>query len=269
MYALIAARIAAEMEMTRADLLNIDDRTTLLSLPGEGDLSTTVIVGNGANALQYAEQLGPHLTELGPAHFVVYPKQRFSLDSIGENLIEASDRSGGRRKAVIFFSMGQMVFNHLMARPEIAEGVGDLDYAIGDSGVTRIANLKAGTSFLLNVGGRIPDLHTFARVYDLVIGQDNSKLYEDSSQWRWMLHAEELRPGQLADVGANIGVKKLIYSPNDYRVKHLDSHTDQNILWGGGWDLEINRKRKSKSHTEGLSRPEDLVTILKRPLVGQ
>lgn len=82
---LIAAAVAKEIEMTRNDRRQRDDRAITIDTPGNGDLSMIFVVGNSADGEQYAKQLAPHLKDLGDTHFIAYPKKGFSVDSVGDN----------------------------------------------------------------------------------------------------------------------------------------------------------------------------------------
>ncbi len=291
-FSLIAAAVAKEIEMTRNDRRQRDDQAITIDTPGNGDLSMIFVVGNSADGEQYAKQLAPHLKDLGDTHFIAYPKKGFSVDSIGDKFLEATEKSDGKRQAVICFSMGQMVVNYLMSKPKFADEAGDIDFLISDSGVTKISNLHPKTQALLNIGGRVPVTHTIAELYayfrklgaaekeiehDVDISDDEirehnlstalTSLYANSPQWRFMLHAAILAPGSLAEVGSRIPVKEYISAVHDPVVNETQSFQDQNELYGGGWSHTRSTRRAASSHATGADHPADFREILKKPVI--
>lgn len=282
-----------EIARTRDEISWLDRRARLISLPADGDLSTIVFVGNSSNGDFFAKQLGPHLNRLGPAHFIAYPQLGFSTNAISDAYVEAVEKSDGMRKAVVFFSMGQLVFNYLMSRPEIAEGVGDIDYAIGDSGVTKSDDLQQRTQVLLKIGTFMPPSSLAAKIYgcfkqyvaagkqlDMVaeLSQEMQRefymstaltsLYTEFGQWKFIRHTEVLEPGSLASVAGRIAVKRFISAEQDKTVDpyrsfaHLQELYDDGSGDGGGWVHIIGDRRPRVSHAAGIMYPSEILSIL-------
>lgn len=286
-----------EVERTRADLSQLDDRAQLISLPGEGDLSTTVILGNSSNAQFFARELGPHLTRYGDAHFIVYPQIGFSTDSIRDNYLQSMENSKDCRKATVFFSMGQMVFNYLMAQDDVLDSVGTLDYAIGHSGVTRISDLQLRTRILLRIGTSIAPSHLGTKLYssiklrgamkrqphpdvphetqrDFHLSNAMTSLYTEYGQWSFLRRVEELPAGSLAHAAKQMVVKRVITAPHDSTVnkeksfKHLRELYDDGSGSGGGWMQVVSDRLPYDSHALGALYPADITDVLDIPSTG-
>lgn len=283
-----------EIERTRADLSQLDDRAHLISLPGEGDLSTTVLLGNSSNAEFFARQLGPHLNQYGPSHFVVYPQIGFSTESIRDNYLQSIEHAEDRRKATVFFSMGQMVFNYLMTQPDVLGKVGTLDYAIGHSGVTRISDLQMRTRILLRIGTSIAPSHLGTKLYssiklrgamkrqphpdiphetqrDFHLSNAMTSLYTEYGQWNFLRRVEELPAGALAQAAKHMLVKRVISAPKDSTVNRIKSFNHMRELYddgtgnGGGWIQIVSDRLPYDSHALGALYPSDITDVLDIP----
>lgn len=254
--------LRAEIERTKSDLSARDSSTGLISRPGKGDISTSVIIGNGASGEKYADAIGPYLDDFGPSHFIVYPQSRFEPDAVGDRLLEVGQIDKGMPRTIICFSMGQMIMNHLYTKSDFAEEMTNVVCLTSDSGVAQIDNLKFGTKLLLSVGGSMNPSHTVSVFYDRAMNTRDGRLYEEISQWNWMLHADVLEPGQLKDVGHRIPYKYYISAPDDNRVNLERSYDDLNSYYGGGWQWLVSPRRRRISHTEGFEKPQDFTDLL-------
>jgi hypothetical protein len=252
----------AEIERTKADLRSRESSTDVISCVGKGALSVSVVVGNGASGEKYAEAIGPFLDGIGPSHFVIYPKSKFTPEAVGERLLEIGQQDQGMPRAVICFSMGQMVMNYLYAQPEFAENMGETVCFISDSGVAQTGNLKPRTKALLSLGGSINPSHTASMIYDRIMNTRDGHLYEEISQWNWMLNADKLSHGQLANVGREIPLKYYVSARSDQRVKLDEAWRDLSSYYGGGWQWIVSHRRREVSHTEGFEKPQDFRDIL-------
>lgn len=252
----------AEIERTKADLRFRDSSTGIVSRPGRGGLSVSVVVGNGASGEKYADTIGPYLDDLGPSHFIVYPKSRFTPEAVGDGLLEIGQMDAGMPRAVLSFSMGQMVINYLYAKPGFAGDMGNVICLTSDSGVAQIDNLRLRTKLLLSLGGSINPSHTVSKIYDRIMNTRDGRLYEEISQWNWMRNADTLRPGQLADVGRSIPLKYYVTAQGDPRVNLEQSYRDLNLYYGSGWQWIVSHRRRQISHTEGFDKPQDFRDLL-------
>ncbi len=245
-----------DVTLAGAERRRREDQAQLISREGTGDLSIIALVGNGASGRHYAKQLGPHLEEYGSTHFVAYPENGFSSESVAERILEAADRDKDRRKALFVSSMGEMVFNHLAADPEFAERLNPVDFLISNDGVTNISNLQPKMQRLIKMGVHLPVTKTTSALYSYIrksgihfaiphepeVSDDevlehlfstaSTPLYAMSAQWKNMMKYERLADGTLREFGRSILHKVHLTAPNDSVINGDASYRDKLALYG-------------------------------------
>lgn len=264
-----------------------DDQARLISTQNDTDLSIIALVGNGANGSHYAKQLGPHLEEFGSTHFVVYPENGFSTESVGDRILEANEMDRGKTKAIFVSSMGEMVFNHQVANPEFAQQLEDVDFLISNDGVTNLSNVRPHIKGLLRIGAYIPITKTTVSAFGMARKTAMQKhiphgpeitdeeaheherstaatpLYALSAQWRNMLSYEPLADGSLEAFGRRIQHKVHLTAPND-RVINGDTSYEDKVRLYGDFERVIDYSMPEGGHALGAEFPASIKKILGR-----
>ena len=276
---------------SKAERRHRDDQAGLISTRNDKDLSIIVLVGNGANGRQYAKQLGPHLEDFGSTHFVVYPENGFSKESVADRILEAGAMDEGKRKAIFVSSMGEMVFNHQVAEPEFANQLGDIEFLISNDGVTNLSNIQPRIKRMLHVGAHIPVTKSTASAFGAVrrsaahksiphgpeISDDEARehalstastpLYALSAQWRNMLSYDRLPDGALREFGNRVHHKIHLTAPKDRVINGNESYQDKVRLYGD-FERIVDYDMPEGGHALAAEFPGSVRRILSRRAVN-
>ncbi len=247
----------------------------------DGDETHSIYVLHGCrqDGRFMAEHLGESFAEIGTTSTIVYPQRGFSVDDIGQTLLEAS-RGDTRPKSVVAISMGGMALTDLLRDTEFCDEFGEIERVVFDSSPSSVTDLSASTSRAVTAAKLVPYTPSMGRLYNHVVQRSARKHSEvaASDLLREHLYATAGTPFSAVSAQTkfirttHFGPDELGHAPvgelfyvsaeQDGVVDPYRAHDGYEKIYGRHIAHIIDQARATPSHAATVESPQQVISIL-------
>lgn len=285
----VGAAIAAEKLATDDDYKHLNAEAKVVSnIRDDGEKATYIIPGCRANGHYIGGMLDPHLAHLGNTHHLAYPEQKFDIESIKAQLLEARAQDRDKPANIYASSMGGVVMLTLLLDEEFRLKFGEIDTFLFDSSPADVDDLDDNTKHAMFASRVIPSSRTVSRVYRSIVRRAAKKLIPHSPE----VTDEATRGHQLSSANTHLSavkgqalfldrthfqdnqlveatqhIKRFVYigSENDYMVNQESARQRFSQMLGRSVLRVIDWDRDPRSHAAGPEFPKLVAQILSQP----